>query len=144
MRTVRVNKDKVTSRNSFIVNPIPVEKVKKSKKMKEAPSIETTHEFYTCLSTLTPAMTEISGFMDCFSFSHVFSNFLLFLDLETKGFKFCTRIWIKLLPSKDTSLLPLFQKFWKILGTLTVNETKVTLGNAFILNLFALETEKKF
>ena len=36
-----------------------------------------------------------------------------------------------------------FKKFTKILRALRVNETKVTLRNAFIDNLFALESKKE-
>ena len=36
-----------------------------------------------------------------------------------------------------------FKKFTKILRALRVNETKVTLRNAFIDNLFALKNEKE-
>ena len=39
-------------------------------------------------------------------------------------------------------LAAFFQKFWKILRALRVNETKVTSRNAFIDNLLALESEK--
>ena len=43
-----------------------------------------------------------------------------------------------------TAKLPaIFQKFQKTVWALRNNETKVTLKNAFIDNLFALESEKE-
>ena len=43
-----------------------------------------------------------------------------------------------------TAKLPgFFQKFWKTMRALRANETKVALKNAFIVNLFSLESEKE-
>ena len=41
-------------------------------------------------------------------------------------------------------LAAIFQNFQKTLWALRVNETKITLKNAFIDNIFSLESEKEF
>ena len=37
----------------------------------------------------------------------------------------------------------IFSKIWKTMRALRVNETKLTSRNAFIVNIFALESEKE-
>ena len=39
-------------------------------------------------------------------------------------------------------LAAFFQKFWETVHALRANETKVTSRNAFVGNIFALESEK--
>ena len=51
---------------------------------------------------------------------------------------------IPLFHDEPAAKLPsLFQKFYKTMRSLRVNETKLTLRNAFILDLFALRGEKE-
>ena len=69
MRTLRVNKTKVTLKSAFINNVFALESEKELKMMKGS-SFETTSAFLTWLLTLTRQMPHISGFLDCFSFSH--------------------------------------------------------------------------
>ena len=45
--------------------------------------------------------------------------------------------------TSTSELAVFFQKFQKTVHALRVNETKVTARNAFIGNLFALESKKK-
>ena len=45
--------------------------------------------------------------------------------------------------TSTVKLVAFFHKFKKIVYALRVNETKVTLRNAFIDNIFALESEKE-
>ena len=45
--------------------------------------------------------------------------------------------------TSNAKLAAMFQKFLKTVHPLKVNKTKVTSRNAFIENLFALESEKK-
>ena len=83
----------------------------------------------------------------------IFGHFLLLLELKTKFIKFWTKLSIKqvnFLPFRCTSLLlrtkPVQRNwlhFFKTLRALRINETKVTSKNAFIDNLFALESEKE-
>ena len=69
MRTLRVNKTKVTLKGAFINNAFALESEKELKMMKGS-SFETTSAFFTWLLTLTRKMPHISGFLDCFGFSH--------------------------------------------------------------------------
>ena len=87
--------------------------MRKNKKMTKGPSFRNGQGLLTCLLALRPQMPHVCGFEESFSLS-------------------CT-----------AKLAGFLKKFQKILLLLRVNESKVTLTNAFIGNIFALKSEKE-
>ena len=112
---------------------------------------------------LRPRMLHIWSFLDCFSFSLFFGHFLLYLYFKTKTDKLWTKFWIediKFLPCSWPSFLLCIKQLEQIscvfsknlrniapsnpfLWTLRFNETKVSLRNAFIDNLFTIKCDKE-
>ena len=126
-------------------------KVRINQKMTKGPSLETARKFLTYLLTFRRQMPHKCGFLECF-FLAAFLQLPVSLTRRTKF----NKIWIKFLikqvkflPPRCASLLlrskPLqqnclsvFKIFKKIVRVLRVNETKVTLRNTFIGNIFTL------
>ena len=86
-----------------------------------------------------------------FQFQPFFVRFFSLFQIKTKFIKFCTKFFEKpttFFPSKCCAANPssaiacVFSKILKTVRAVRVNETKVTLRNAFLFNAFILRSKK--
>ena len=124
-------------------------------KLAQKLSLETSHRVLICLLNLRPQMLHICGFLDCFSISYFLENFHCFqnlgqsslnsnLDFIQNKLTFCVQIY-QFVAGQQTSTGKLTEFVFKVEKTVHIpkgRETKITLRNTFIDNLFALESEK--
>ena len=119
-------------------------------------SFGTPNRLLPCLLTLSLLMTPIVVFPDYFSLN-ILGGYLLPLEKKTNFIKTCAKLLVKqancfavyvysIVAAQQTSKAKLSKfahSFSKAVRALSVNERKLTLRNAFIVNLFGLESEKE-